>query len=93
MMRGLNTRPSGSLLGGVHGEQTMGLKWFSSSEMLSLLSGLIERSGLCKEAKADRELKGRRFSTVRSGAERQRWFRVDSRTPMMGLEVGVMAVA
>lgn len=46
MMRGLSTRPSGSLLGGVHGEQTIGLKWFSSSEMLSLLSGLIERSGL-----------------------------------------------
>lgn len=74
MMRGLSTRPSGSLLGGVHGEQTMGLKWFSSSEMLSLLSGLMERSGLCKEAKDGRELKGRRFSMVKSGAERQRLF-------------------
>lgn len=41
MMRGLRTLPSGSLFGGVHGEQTMGLKWLSSSEMLSLLSGLI----------------------------------------------------
>jgi hypothetical protein len=52
----------------------MGLKWFSSSEILSLLSGLIERSGLCKEAKDERELKGRRFSMVKSGAERQRLF-------------------
>lgn len=45
-MVGSIKRPSGSRLGGVHGEQTMGLKWLSSSEMLSLLSGLMERSGL-----------------------------------------------
>lgn len=70
----------------------MGLKWFSSSEMLSLLSGLMERSGLCKEAKDERELKGRRFSMVKSGAERQRLFWVDKRTPMIGLEAGVMVV-
>lgn len=69
----------------------MGLKWFNSSEMLSLLSGLMERSGLCSEAKDERELKGRRFSTVKSGAERQRLFRVDKRTPMMGLDAGVRA--
>lgn len=52
----------------------MGLKWLSSSEMLSLLSGLMERSGLCREAREESELKGRRFSTVKSGAERQRLF-------------------
>lgn len=52
----------------------MGLKWLSSSEMLSLLSGLMERSGLCREARDESELKGRRFSTVKSGAERQRLF-------------------
>lgn len=44
-MVGSMRRPSGSLLGGVHGEQTIGLKWLSSSEMLSLLSGLMEHSG------------------------------------------------
>lgn len=48
-------RPSGSLFGGVHGEQTIGLKWFSSSEMLSLLSGLTDRSGLVWETKEEGE--------------------------------------
>lgn len=57
-----------------------------------MLSGLMERSGLCREVKDARELKGRRFSTVKSGAERQRLFWVDRRTPMMGLEAGVMVV-
>lgn len=82
MMTGLKTLPSGSFLGGVQGEHTIGLKWLSSSEMLSLLSGLMDRSGLCKGVKEMSELMARRLSDVRMGAEKERLFSVDDRTPI-----------
>lgn len=90
MMTGLRTLPSGSLLGGVQGEQTIGLKWLSSSEMLSLLSGLMDRSGLCKGVKEFRELIARRLSDVRTGAEKDRLFSVDNRTPVTAAKLLVM---
>lgn len=87
-MVGSSRRPSGRRLGGVHGEQTMGLKWLSSSEMLSLLSGLMERSRLGggkPRGVSDEEVRAARQVSLRSGAvmgaEAERLFSEDSRIP------------
>lgn len=89
-MVGSSTLPSGSLLGGVHGEQTMGLKWFSSSEMLSLLSGLMDLSGLDRGAVEaalvpNRERQVCLLSEVKFGAENERLFSDDRRMPELEL--------
>lgn len=91
-MVGSIRRPSGSRLGGVHGEQTMGLKWLSSSEMLSLLSGLMERSdlagGRARGVSDDDETTARQVS-LRSGAvmgaETERLFSEERRIPAVKL--------
>lgn len=88
-MVGSIRRPSGSRLGGVHGEQTMGLKWLSSSEMLSLLSGLMERSGLSRGRTSgvsdEDEVTTARQVILRSGAvigaETERLFSEERRIP------------
>lgn len=87
-MVGSMRRPSGRRLGGVHGEQTIGLKWLSSSEMLSLLSGLMERSGRGggrpRGVDDDKETTARQVS-LRSGAvmgaETERLFSEERRIP------------
>lgn len=58
--------------------------------MLSLLSGLMDRSGLCRAERDDAGLRSGRFSAVRSGAERQRLFWVEERTPSRGVVALVM---
>lgn len=74
-------------MGGVHGEQTMGLKWLSSSEMLSLLSGLMERSGLGggRPSGVDDDETTARQVSFRSGAvmgaETERLFSEERRIP------------
>lgn len=85
-MVGSITRPSGRRFGGVHGEQTMGLKWLNSSEMLSLLSGLMDRSGLGRGRVrgADDKTTARQVSLrsgVVMGAETERLFSEDRRIP------------
>lgn len=87
-MVGSSRRPSGRRLGGVHGEQTMGLKWLSSSEMLSLLSGLMERSGRGggrPRGVDDDDVMMARQVSLRSGAvigaETERLFSEDRRIP------------
>lgn len=87
-MVGSSRRPSGRRLGGVHGEQTMGLKWLSSSEMLSLLSGLMERSGRGggrPRGVDDDDVMTARQVSLRSGAvigaETERLFSEDRRIP------------
>lgn len=88
-MVGSIRRPSGSRLGGVHGEQTMGLKWLSSSEMLSLLSGLMERSGRSRGRTSgvseEDEVTTARQVSLRSGAvigaETERLFSEERRIP------------
>lgn len=74
-------------MGGVHGEQTIGLKWLSSSEMLSLLSGLMERSGRGggRPRGVDDDERTARQVSLRSGAvmgaETERLFSEERRIP------------
>lgn len=84
---GSKSRPSGNLLGGVHGEQTIGLKWLSSSDMLSLLSGLMDLSGfVCSTTETEEVWMPRQWcllSRLSTGAEKDRLFSEERRIPAL----------